>query len=137
MHHSLLCLSSLAMFIPILFYFFYLTFSYVYTFLSILIISNILVSILFWKDAIQHGIFHRIDAILARITFICSIGYILLFKTMSPYGWFLLGMILGKVGFFIYLSNYYSSIKWCSPDHIYHHLLFHLSIPPGLMFCFI
>lgn len=137
MDHQILCLSSLGMFLPILFYLFYRPYSHIYTFISTLILSNIIASILFWKDAIQHGFFHRIDGILARITFICSLGYILLYKTMQPIGWFLFGMILGKVGFYIFLSNEYSCNEWCSPEHIYHHLLFHLSIPTGLMFCFL
>ena len=134
---QILCLSSLGMFGPILFYMFYRTYSHVYTVLATLILSNIIASILFWKDADKDGIFHKIDAILARITIVCGLGYILLYKHMSPIEWFLLGMILGKAGFYIYLSNEYSSREWCCPEHIYHHLWFHLSIPCGLMFCFI
>ena len=137
MKHSILCLSSIGMFLPILFYIFYREYSHAYTFLSILILSNIIASILFWKNAIQHGFFHKIDAILARISFVCCLGYILLYKTMSPISLFLLGMILGITGFYLYLSNEYSCKEWCCPEHIYHHLLFHLSIPAGLMFCFI
>ena len=137
MNHCILCLSSLVMFIPIMFYLFFRKYSHAYTFLAILILSNIIASILFWKDAVQYSFFHRIDAILARISFVCSLGYILLYKTMPPIGWFLLGMILGIVGFFIYLSNECSSREWCSSEHIYQHLLFHLSLPFGLMFCFI
>jgi len=137
MDPQILCLSSLGMFIPILYYIFYREYSHTYTFLATLILSNIMASILFWKDARQYGFFHKIDGILARISFVCSLGYILLFKTMAPMEWFLLGMILGKVGYYIYLSNEYSSKEWCSPVHIYHHILFHLSIPAGLMLCFI
>jgi len=137
MNHSILCLSSLVMILPIMFYLFFREYSDAYTFLAILILSNIIASILFWKDAVRYGVFHRMDAILARISFVCSLGYILFYKTMSPIGWFLLGMILGIVGFFLYLSNEYSSREWCCSDHIYHHLLFHLSIPIGLMFCFL
>ena len=137
MKHSILCLSSMGAFLPILFYFFYREYSSIYTFFSIMILSNIIASILFWKDAVKNGVFHRIDGILARITFIVIFGYILFFKTMTPIGWFLFGMILGKIGFYIYLSNEYSSKEWCCPEHIYHHLLFHLSIPTGLLFCFI
>jgi len=134
---QILCVSSLGMFLPIIFYLFYREYTHVYTFLSTLILSNIIASILFWKDAERYSFFHRIDAILARISFVCCLGYILLYKTMSPFGWFLLGMILGKVGFYLYLSNEYSCKEWCCPEHIYHHLLFHLSIPAGLTFCFL
>jgi hypothetical protein len=137
MEHSILCLSSLEMFLPIIFYIFYREYSPIYTFLATLILSNIIASILFWKDAVKNGVFHKIDAILARITFVCSLGYILFFKTMTPFGWFLFGMILGNIGFYIYLSNEYSCKEWCCPEHIYHHLWFHLSIPFGLMFCFL
>jgi len=137
MDPQILCLSSLGMFLPILFYIYYRSYSHIYTFLSILILSNIIASILFWKDAEPYGFFHKIDAILARISFICSLGYILLYKNMTPIGWFLLGMILGKAGFYIYLSNEYSSKEWCCPEHIYHHFMFHLSIPLGLLFCFL
>ena len=125
------------MFLPILFYIFYREYSHVYTFLATLILSNIIASILFWKDAVQHGFFHRMDAILVRITFVCGLGYIFLYKIMTPIEWFLLGMILGKVGFYLYLSNEYSCKEWCCHEHIYHHLFLHLSIPFGLLFCFI
>lgn len=137
MKHSILCLSSLGAFLPIIFSIFYREYSPIYTFLSILILSNILASIFFWKDAVKNGFFHKIDGILARITFIVTFGYILFFKTMTPIEWFLFGMVLGSVGFNIYLSNEYSSKEWCCHEHIYHHLLFHLSIPFGLMFCFL
>jgi hypothetical protein len=137
MQHSILCLSSLGAFLPILVYIFYREYSHMYTFFSIMILSNIIASIFFWKDAIKNGVSHKIDGILARIIFICSLGYILIYKTMSPFTWFLFGMILGKIGFYIYLSNEYSSREWCSTEHIYHHLFFHLSIPFALLFCFI
>ena len=134
---QILCLSSLGMFGPILFYMFYRTYSHGYTVLATMILSNIIASILFWKDAERYSFFHRIDAILARITFVCGLGYILFYKTMSPIEWFLLGIILGKIGFYLYVSNEYSCKDWCCPEHIYHHLLFHLYIPAGLTFCFL
>ena len=137
MDHRILCLSCLGFLLPVLFYIFYRESSTICTFLAILIISNVIASIFFWKDALQHGFFHKIDAILARITFICGIGYILLSKTMTPIGWFLFGMILGNVGFHLYLSNEYSVKEWCCPEHIYYHFIFHLSIPAGFMFCFL
>jgi len=137
MNHTILCLSSLGFLLPVLFYIFYRPYSRIYTFLATLILSNVLASILFWKDAVRNGFFHKMDAILARISLVCCLGYILLYKTMTPFEWFLLGMILGKVAFYLYLSNDYSCKEWCCPEHIYHHLLFHLSIPAGLMFCFI
>ena len=134
---QILCVSCLGMFLPILFYLFYREYTHAYTFLSMLILLNIIASILFWKDAERYSFFHRMDAILARISFVCCLGYILLFKKMSRIEWFILGMILGKVGFYLYLSNEYSCKEWCCSEHIYYHLLFHLSIPTGLLFCFI
>ena len=90
MDHRILCFTSLGFLLPILFYFFYREYSHAYTFLSTLIVSNMIASVFFWKDAIRNGIYHKIDAILARISFICCLGYIILYKHMTPFSWFLL-----------------------------------------------
>ena len=37
---------------------------------------------------------------------------------------------------FFYLSNYYSTIEWCSNDHIYSHFWAHMFALAGIYFTF-
>jgi len=98
-------------------------------------------TILFWYSPIQHGIMHKIDKIIVIYTAFLTIGYMLFYtlfcKKTHRYIWFLYGIVLASCSYFLYLSNYYSSIEWCSRDHIVSHFWFHLFANPSIWFVFL
>ena len=106
--------------------------------LLLLLSSNLIWSILFWNNGKKYSLEHKIDGFLAKLSLILFIFYILFIKEDIPkkHKTFLL-CILFIVILLYYLSNKYSTIEWCSKEHIITHSLFHVSIATGSLFAFI
>ena len=88
-----------------------------------------IVSILFWSDPIQNKnqLVHKLDAISARYVIISYALYKLFINQKSIYLFFTSYFLML---FFFYLSNKFSSRKWCCRKHIECHINAHLySIP--------
>jgi len=100
------------------------------------IIFNIVASVLFWYNGNKHSGFHIVDGIFAKTSLITFIVYILFFKNIPYYMILLFLLLLSNVLYFLYYSNYYSAIKWCSEQHIFHHAMFHACASMGAIYAF-
>lgn len=140
-HHRWLCITPMMNALPLLYYWRYKEHTRILTFISFFIACLMLSTILFWYSPIQNGYIHNIDKAIVYFIGFLSIGYILFYKlfcqNIHRYVWFLYGMILAAGTYFLYLSNYYSTIEWCSDDHIISHFWFHLIAKPSIWFVFI
>jgi hypothetical protein len=104
--------------------------------LAAFILFNVIASILFWYNGRRHSGFHIVDAIFAKMSLIVFIVYILFFKEI-PYCMMILFVVLiSNVLYFLHYSNYYSTIKWCSEQHIFHHAMFHVCASMGAIYAF-
>jgi O-antigen/teichoic acid export membrane protein len=100
------------------------------------ILFNIFASLLFWYNGNKHSGFHIVDGIFAKISIVMFIIYILFFKHIPYYMILLFLAVLSLVIYFIYYSNHYSTIQWCSESHIFHHAMFHVSASMGALYAF-
>jgi len=100
------------------------------------ILFNIFASLLFWYNGKKNSGFHVVDGVFAKISLIVFIIYVLFFKKIPYYMIFLFLVLLTYVIYFLYCSNYYSTIKWCSEQHIFHHAMFHVCASMGAIYAF-
>ena len=89
-----------------------------------LLINNILLTILFWRNPIKHSVMHKMDALSARISLLSFTVYIVFTKHIFLISSYFILFSIG-MGLF-YGSNKESSINWCSKNHILYHMCFHL-----------
>jgi hypothetical protein len=82
-------------------------------------------SCLFWNNQIKQSNYHKIDAIIVRITLILSIVYTLLFNTPSTMFLCMYFIVLCFLILSFLASTYYSNLYWCSEKHIFYHLFLH------------
>jgi len=142
MHHQWLCITPLMNLIPL---YYYLRYSKEHTrsltFIHFFIICLMISTIVFWYSPIRNGWAHKIDKTIVHFIGFLAVGYVLFYKLFSQkisrYIWFLYGMVLSGSSYFLYLSNYYSTIEWCSRDHIVSHFWFHLFAKPSIWFLFV
>jgi hypothetical protein len=81
----------------------------------------------FWYDPIKGSLIHRVDAIIAKITAVLFVIYTFLYKNL-PSGVLFLYVLLGILSMVaIYRSDYFSTIEWCSDDHLVNHSLLHIA----------
>jgi len=140
-HHRWLCITPMMNIIPLYYYWYYKEHTRLLTFISFFIVCLIASTILFWYSPVRNGGMHKIDKTIVHFIGFLTIGYVLFYKLFLPkihrYIWFIYGMILAGGSYFLYLSNYYSSIEWCSNDHIISHFWFHLIAKPSIWFVFL
>lgn len=141
-HHRWLCITPMMNALPLLYYWlFYKEKRNVLTFICVLIACLMISTMIFWYSPIQHGSMHTIDKMIVIITGFLTVGYMLFYKLFCKkihrYIWFIYGIALASGTYFLYLSNYYSSIEWCSPDHLMSHFWFHLIAKPSIWFVFL
>jgi hypothetical protein len=142
MHHRWLCITPMMNALPLLYYWRYCKEkTRVFTFISFFIACLMLSTIFFWYSPIQNGSMHKIDKGIVIIIGFLTIGYVLFYKLfcqkISRFLWFLYGMVLATGTYFLYLSTFYSSVEWCSDDHIISHFYFHLLSKPSIWFIFL
>ena len=89
-----------------------------------LLINNIFLTILFWKNPIKHSVMHKVDALSARISLLSFTIYIVFAKHIFLISSYFILFFIG-MGLF-YGSNKESSKHWCSKNHILYHMCFHL-----------
>jgi hypothetical protein len=103
--------------------------------LNLLFLSILISSQLFWSDPIRNSLIHKMDAIIAKITIIYFILYILIYsKHKNNLTLFILTIITIILSF--YNSNHFSNKKWISNLHIINHAILHLSCFTGSFFIF-
>ncbi len=136
-NHYILCITPFANLIPFFIYIENRDFHWIQSIVHKCILCLWMTSVLFWYNPIKYGWAHSLDKIIVVIFGILSIGYIFLCKNMHRILWFLYGGILTFCVYFLYFSNYYSSLEWCSRDHIIYHLGFHFFANTSIWFVFI
>jgi len=94
--------------------------------LGILIFITFIISQLFWYNPIQYSTIHQIDALIAKTTFISFVIYILFIKNLSSSVFFFSLLLIITSFYLFFLSNHYSTIEWCSINHIIYHGLAHI-----------
>ena len=125
------CMSILLYIIPIIYHIKKIKEkSIYYNIILFLTIFCIICSNLFWINPIKNNIFHKIDGIVAKITF-CSVVYYTLYINLPNKNNYLLMcyeyIVINIITLFLFLmSFYFSSKKWCSNYHICFHIMFHL-----------
>jgi hypothetical protein len=132
-NHELLVCSSFLFLIPV-YLLICISQKGTYEFLLMFLVScNFLFSVLFWSNPVKFSKQHIWDAFFARLTGIYIFLYVVCLKGFS---------LLHKLTFFlnlmstmilIYFSDYYSSMFWCSQEHVYSHFAFHLLIIFGTL----
>lgn len=104
--------------------------------LALLLTMNVILSLLFWSNPIQHSPLHKVDAIFAKISYVCFVVYVLCIKEMT----WLFKLLFGSLLLLSTLLFYYShlnSIEWCSPEHVMFHSMFHAVTSAGCSLAFL
>lgn len=95
--------------------------------LALLLLTNVILSILFWMKAEYKSIIHKFDGLFAKLSFIFFTCYILLLKEECPKCHKIITSILIIISLILfYLSDKFSKKSWCSRKHIITHSILHL-----------
>jgi hypothetical protein len=116
-----LFLTSFFFLIPVYSYILNQKYSLLETIIIISLICNFILSCFFWYDTQKNTLIHKIDAFMARITFIFIFINLIFFKEFNYLTYSLIVELLAL----IYSSHITSTLKWYSEDHIFYHGLFH------------
>ena len=107
-------------------------------FIALLLLLNIIISILFWKDANYKSIMHKLDGLLGKISFILGCLYILFIKKdCLNYHKIIFIILVMIVLILFYNSDKISKTLWCSNEHIIIHSCFHIFATACTLFVFI
>ena len=94
--------------------------------LSLLLLSVVFFSQLFWNYPVKNSSIHMIDMSIAKTTILCFFIYTLFLKKNNK------NLILSYIflillaSFTFYKSHYHSSRTWCSQEHLCYHGISHL-----------
>jgi hypothetical protein len=136
MDPTYLCITNITLFFSLLYFYLHSKKNIYEWCLAGLLILIIICSQLFWSNPIQDSLIHRIDAIVAKMSIICFILYIIFFKKHPWWGCFTALIIAVCITTTFYLSNHFSSIEWCSEPHILFHGLMHIFCYIGTFYAF-
>jgi hypothetical protein len=105
--------------------------------LSVLLLFNFVLSVMFWHNPIKRSFVHRIDGFMAKLIVVLMFIYIAFIKEIEYfykfifYGFYLLFISMAR------LSNIFSRKEWRSRTHIFYHFLMHLCGIFGFFIAFI
>jgi surface polysaccharide O-acyltransferase-like enzyme len=138
MDTSFLSITTLFLFIPILFFLNNNNHNNSERFLVFLLIINISLSFYVWAiEPIQNSDIHFYDGLFAKVSVFIFTIYILFIK-QTHFNIKLSFTILLVISFyFFYYSNYYSSREWGSQQHVKYHSVFHFIISIGCTTAFL
>jgi hypothetical protein len=105
--------------------------------LALLLLSNIMLSFLFWTNPIEKSLLHFYDGIVAKVSYIAFPIYILFIKDIDYKIKLLFLTILILSSIIFYYSNHHSKKNWCSKQHLVCHAIFHFLISIGCCIAFI
>jgi hypothetical protein len=105
--------------------------------LAFLLINNIILSVLFWKNPIKNSLIHFYDGIVAKISYIIFPIYVIFLKDIEYNNKLVFSITFISSSVMFYYSNNYSKICWCSNHHILCHSIFHILISIGTSIAFI
>jgi len=136
MKGEILSITTLFLFFPIIVFTYKDNNNDLETILTLLLLINIGLSILFWINPIEKSPIHFYDGLFAKISYIIFPIYILFVKEIENKMklLFLFVFFLSLVMF--YYSNNYSK-NWCSKEHLICHSMFHFLISLGCSIAFI
>lgn len=107
------------------------------TILVMLLLTNIILSFLFWINPIEKSLIHYYDGVFAKISYILFSIYILFIKDIEYKIKLAFLIILFLSSIMFYYSNINSEKKWCSKNHVVCHSIFHFLISAGCCIAFI
>jgi len=103
---------------------------------GVLNFSLFITSEFFWVNPIRYGLFHRIDGVVAKTTFLYFLVYTLNKNNLSMQHlieyYFTILLFLAT----FYGSNYFSSRIWCCKKHLFFHVLLHMLTSHGMKFAY-
>jgi phosphatidylserine synthase len=105
--------------------------------LSICLLITIGASQLFWNNPVRYSIIHKIDGVIAKVSILLFIGYVLCYKKMDISMTYTFLLIITWMIYFFILSNYYSSREWCCDKHIIYHGMSHILCFAGSLYAFL
>jgi hypothetical protein len=91
----------------------------------------------FWINPIRFSLRHKIDGVVAKISFFYYFFYVTNKKTLSTAEMNRFYQLVFILGSSFCVSNYFSSKQWCSPRHLICHVIFHCIASRGMMFSFL
>ena len=137
-NHKILVFSSSFFIAPFLYLYLFVEQPNPYElFLSVLLLFNFSLSVMFWHNPIKRSFVHRIDGYLAKLMVALTFIYIAFIKEIEYfykfifYGFYLLFIFMAR------LSNIFSRKEWRSRTHIFYHFLMHLCGIFGFFIAFI
>jgi len=137
-NHKILIFSSSFFLFPFLYFYFFVEEPNPFEItLSVLLLFNFFLSVMFWHNPIKRSFVHRMDGYFAKLTVVSFFLYIAFLKELEYcyklifYGSYLLFMNMAK------LSNTYSRKLWRSNLHIFFHFLMHITGILGFCIAFI
>ena len=92
---------------------------------------------IFWANPIQYSFFHKLDAVIAKISIAMFIVYTLFYKDLPHYILISYLFIILCLVCCFYYSNYYSSCEWCCDNHLFYHKLVHIFGGFGAFYAFV
>ena len=137
MNGCYLSLTSLFLLFPIIIFSFNVNKTIPEIILAFLLINNIILSFLFWKNPIKNSLLHFYDGITAKISYILFPIYVLFIKNIDYTNKIVFAITFISSSIMFYYSNNYSKRCWCSNQHILCHSIFHLLITIGTTIAFL
>jgi len=121
--HKYLVVSSTSFCLPGLFYLY--SNDIINKIIGISILITALTSINFWYDGIQNTYKHKLDSLWIRFELLL-LNTITLFNNSKQHKITVIFCLVLLLGICLLYSDYFSSIQWCSPMHVYTHLMTHI-----------
>ena len=137
MNPQYLCITSVFMLLPLFFFMNKSQKSMEESVLACFLLINASLSSAFWLNPVKNCTIHYYDAIFSRISITLFSIYIFFIKDIDFQCKFAYFLIFSTALYLFYKSNKHSCKEWCSKDHIFCHILFHIFIICGAMIAFI
>jgi hypothetical protein len=131
--HQFLRLTNATLIISLLYFYFFSEKNWCEIILASMLVITIGMSQTFWSNPVKGSDIHVCDAIIAKLTILSFVVYTLWkHGFMIPY---IIVLIFIAISF--YHSHHYSSMEWCSNEHIKSHGLLHYFCFMATFFAFI
>ena len=102
-----------------------------------LLVTNVILSFLFWRNPIEKSVIHFYDGIFAKISCMLFTIYVLFIKEIDYKIKLIFLVIIFMASIMFYYSNINSKKNWCSRAHLICHSIFHFLISVGCCIAFI
>jgi phosphotransferase system glucose/maltose/N-acetylglucosamine-specific IIC component len=136
MYHFYLCGTTLFLFFPILIFLNQSQKNGYEMALALALMINIVLSFLFWLDAVEHSRVHFYDGVFGKISYSLFSLYAIFIKDTGLFLKFLYMGVLCLAFFMFYLSNETSKQDWCCEQHVIYHSIFHALTATGCSLVF-